>query len=74
MKSEHGPADSYFYATDCWAGSIKFNKNPKTGIIEQTDAKWVTIDELKNNKTFELRTFPTYLLDKAIEKLKISKT
>ena len=56
------------------SGSIKFNKNPKTGIIEHTDAKWVTIDELKNNKTFELRTFPTYLLDKAIEKLKISKT
>lgn len=73
-KTENSEADSYFYATDRWSGSIKFNKNPKTGIIEHTDAKWVTIDELKNNKTFELRTFPTYLLDKAIEKLKISKT
>ena len=67
MKSERGHADS-------WSDSIKFNKNPKTGIVEGADAKWVTIDELKNDKTFELRTFPTYLLDKAIEKLKISKT
>jgi 8-oxo-dGTP pyrophosphatase MutT (NUDIX family) len=63
-------ADKYYYATRDWTGSVKLTPNPKTGVVEHTDAKWKTIDEIKNEKSLELRTFPTYLLDRALEKAK----
>tara|TARA_R100000315_G_C5235326_1_gene147026 strand:- start:3029 stop:3502 length:474 start_codon:yes stop_codon:yes gene_type:complete len=70
-QTENKEADCYFYTTNQWQGSVKFKKNPKSGIIEHSEAKWVTIDRLKGEKTLELRTFPAYLLDKAIEKIEI---
>ena len=47
----------------------KFKENPKTGVVEHSDSKWVTIDDIKDNKSLELRTFPVYLLNRALEKL-----
>jgi 8-oxo-dGTP pyrophosphatase MutT (NUDIX family) len=69
-KLESEDADKYYYTTTGWSGTIKFARNPKTGNIEHTEAKWKTIDEIKEDKSLELRTFPVYLLDEAIKKLK----
>ena len=68
-KVESDDADKYFYTTSEWSGTIKFKENPKTGVIEHSDSKWVTIDDIKDNKSLELRTFPVYLLNRALEKL-----
>ena len=70
QKINSHDADKYFYATKEWSGDVKFNPNPKTGVIEHTDAKWKTIEEIKDDKSLELRTFPVYLLDKALTKFK----
>ena len=67
-KIETADADKYYYTTNDWSGTIKFKKNPKTGVTEHTDSKWVTIDDIKSQKSLELRTFPIYLLSKALEK------
>jgi|TARA_Y100001973_G_C5193828_1_gene332811 ADP-ribose pyrophosphatase YjhB (NUDIX family) len=68
-KVESDDADKYFYTTSEWSGTIKFKENPKTGVVEHSDSKWVTIDDIKDNKSLELRTFPVYLLNRALEKL-----
>ena len=68
-KVESDDADKYFYTTSEWSGTIKFKENPKTGVVEHSDSKWVTIDDLKDNKSLKLRTFPVYLLNRALEKL-----
>jgi 8-oxo-dGTP pyrophosphatase MutT (NUDIX family) len=68
-KIESDDADKYFYTTSEWSGTIKFKENPKTGVVEHTDSKWATIEDIKDNKSLELRTFPVYLLDRALEKL-----
>lgn len=68
-KIESKDADKYFYTTTQWSGTVNFKKNPKTGIIEHTESKWVTIKDIKDDKSLELRTFPVYLLDRALEKL-----
>ena len=68
-KVESDDADKYFYTTTEWSGTIKFQENPKTGVVEHTEAKWATIDDIKEKKSLELRTFPVYLLDRALEKL-----
>jgi hypothetical protein len=44
-------------------------ESPKTGAIEHTDPRCIAIDEIKDNKSLELRTFPIYLLNRALEKL-----
>jgi hypothetical protein len=59
--------------TTTWTGTIKFAENPKTGVVEHTDSIWVTIDDIKDKKSLELRTFPIYLLSKALEKAKPNK-
>ena len=69
-KIQTGDADKYYYVTTQWSGDVKFVKNPKTGIIEHSDHKWATIEEIKSEKALELRTFPIYLLDKALTKFK----
>ena len=69
-KIKSDDADKYYYATREWYGDVELTPNPKTGVVEHTDAKWKTIDEIKNEKSLELRTFPTYLLDRALEKAK----
>lgn len=68
-KVESDDADKYFYTTSEWSGTIKFKENPKTGVVEHSDSKWVTIDDIKDNKSLELRTFPVYLLNRALERL-----
>tara|TARA_R100000008_G_scaffold31878_1_gene17772 strand:- start:308 stop:787 length:480 start_codon:yes stop_codon:yes gene_type:complete len=68
-KVESDDADKYFYTTNKWSGTIRFEKNPKTGVVEHSDSKWATIDDIKDNKSLELRTFPAYLLNRALEKL-----
>lgn len=68
-KVTTGDADKYFYTTTKWSGTIKFQENPKTGVIEHNDSKWVSIEDVKDDKSLELRTFPAYLLDRAMEKL-----
>ena len=68
-KVQSDDADKYFYTTSEWSGTIKFKENPKTGVVEHSDSKWVTIDDLKDNKSLKLRTFPVYLLNRALEKL-----
>jgi len=69
-KIQTGDADKYYYTTTQWSGDVKFVKNPKTGIIEHSDHKWATIEEIKSEKALELRTFPLYLLDKAVNNVK----
>lgn len=68
-KVTTGDADKYFYTTTEWSGTIRFRENPKTGAIEHSDSKWVSIEDVKDDKSLELRTFPAYLLDRALEKL-----
>jgi 8-oxo-dGTP diphosphatase len=68
-KIETNDADKYFYVTTEWTGAVTFKENPKTGIVEHTDSRWATIDDIKEKKSLELRTFPVYLLDRALEKL-----
>ena len=70
QKIESNDADRYFYVTTGWSGKVKFTPNPKTGVIEHTDAKWKTIDEIKSEKSLQQRTFPAYLLSKALDKAK----
>ena len=70
QKTDSDDAEKFYYATKTWSGEIKFKPNPKTGIIEHTDAKWKTIEEIKDDKSLELRTFPIYLLDEALTKFK----
>jgi ADP-ribose pyrophosphatase YjhB (NUDIX family) len=70
QKINSEDANKYFYAIKTWSGEIKFKPNPKTGVIEHTEAKWKTIEEIKDDKSLELRTFPIYLLDKALKKFK----
>ena len=69
-KVESNDADKYFYTTSEWSGTIKFQKNPQTGVVEHSDSKWVTVNDIKDDKSLELRTFPVYLLNRALEKLK----
>ena len=73
-KKESADADKYYYTTTQWSGTIHFVENPKTGVVEHTDSKWATIDEIKEEKSLGLRTFPIYLLDRALEKLKNDQT
>ncbi len=70
QKFDSDDAEKFYYATKTWSGEIKFKPNPKTGIIEHTDANWKTIEEIKDDKSLELRTFPIYLLDEALTKFK----
>ena len=72
-KVESKDADKYYYTITQWSGTINFKKNPKTGVIEHTDSKWVSINDIKNTKSLELRTFPIYLLSKALKKAKSDK-
>jgi len=69
VKQEREGASKYIYATTIWSGSVNFVENPKSGIVEHSDSRWVTIDQIKDDESLELRTFPAYLLDEALEKL-----
>lgn len=73
-KVETNDADKYFYTTNKWSGEVNFKENPKTGVIEHSDSKWVDVEDIKDNKSLELRTFPAYLLDRALEKLNNDQT
>ena len=59
-KIKSDDADKYYYATREWYGNVELTPNPKTGVVEHTDAEWKTIEEIKSEKSLELRTFPTY--------------
>lgn len=57
--------EKFYYLALEWQGEVKIDMpNPKTGLIEHDDYRWVTIEELKGIENSEI---PIYLLEEALE-------
>lgn len=72
-KEEFKDYIRYYYFTRDWSGQIKFKKNPESGFVEHNNSKWVSIEQLKSDKSLSQTTFNVYLLEKELERLKNEK-
>jgi len=59
-------ADKYVFATTEFSGNIEFAPNPKTGLTEHEEYRWLTPQEISELK---LSIVPHYVLEIAKEKL-----
>jgi len=63
-KKRFNNTNKYFFIISEWDGAVKLIKNPKTGILEHIEYKWLTISEIKE---LEKSIIPAYLLKKGLE-------
>ena len=55
----------HFFVTDQYKGSVIIVKNPLTGVLEHSDFKWATLEDIKSLK--QQSRVSVYLMEKAIK-------